>query len=64
MRVDEKEEFLKKNMFTTEIGNVIIISCIICFVNARKYSEEIVRRLTFKCFEKVAVFSLLSSFTK
>ena len=49
-------------MFTTEEGNLIISSCIICFANARKYSEEILRRLTFKYFNKVAV-SLLFSFS-
>ena len=42
-------------MFIIEVSNVIISSCIICFTNARKSSEDI--RLTFKYFEKVAEFS-------
>ena len=41
-------------MFSTEEGNLIISSCVICFANARKNSEEILRRSTFKYFEKVA----------
>ena len=45
-------------MFITEESNLIISSCIISFANARKYSEEILRRLTFKYFEKVAEFSI------
>ena len=53
-----------KNMFTTEEGNLIICSCIICFANARKYSEEIRRRLTFKYVKKAAEFSIPSSFTE
>ena len=51
-------------MFTTEEGNVVISSCIICFVNARKYSEEILWGLTFKYFEKVAEFFITSSFSE
>ena len=51
-------------MFTTEEGNLILSSCIICFANAKKYSEEILRRLTFKYFENVAEFSIRSSFTE
>ena len=43
-------------MFTTEEWNLIISSCMICFANARKYFEEILWRLTFKYFEKVAIF--------
>ena len=49
-------------MFTSEEGNLIISSCIICFAEARKYSEEIVRRLPFKYFAKLAEFSIPSSF--
>ena len=45
-------------------GDLIISSCITCFANGRKYSEEILRRLTFKYFEGVAEFSLPSSFTE
>ena len=45
-----------KNMFSTEQGNAIISPCIICFANAKNYSEEILRRLIFKYFEKVALF--------
>ena len=44
-------------MFSTEEGNLIISSCIICFANARSYSEEILRRLTFKYFEKVVFYT-------
>ena len=50
-------------MFTTKEGNAIISSCIIRFANARKYSEEILRRLIFKYFEKVAEFSIPLSLT-
>ena len=57
MTVDGKKNY-EKVMFTTEEGNFIISSCIICFADARKYSEEILRRLTFKYFEKVAEFSI------
>ena len=39
---------LWKIIFTTEEGNLIISS----YINARKYSEEILRRLTFKYFGK------------
>ena len=62
--VDGKKTISKKIMFTTEEGNVVISSCIICFVNARKYSEEIFWGLTFKYFEKVAEFFITSSFTE
>ena len=58
MTVDEKK-ISKNAMFTTEEGNAIIISCIICFDNARKYSEEIRWRLTFKYFEKVVLYRRL-----
>ena len=51
-------------MLTTEMGNVINSSCIICFANARKYSEEILLRLTFKYFQKVTEFSMESFFTE
>ena len=51
-------------MFSIEVGNVIISFCIICFANARKYFEKILRRLTFKYFEKVAEFSVPSSLTE
>ena len=64
MTVDGKKRISKKVMSSTEVGNVIISSRVICFANARKYSEEILRRLTFKYFEKVAEFSLPSSFTE
>ena len=57
MTVDEKKRIYKKILFTTKEGNLIISSCIIWFANARMYSEEIFRRLTFKCFEKVAEVS-------
>ena len=53
-----------KNMFTTKERNLIISSCIKYFTNALKYFEEILRRLTFKYFEKVAGFSIPSSFTE
>ena len=51
-------------MFSTEEDNFIISSCIISSANVRKYSEEILQRLTFKYFEKVAEFSIPSSFTE
>ena len=51
-------------MFTSDEGNLIISSCITCFANARKYSEEILQGLTFKHVEKVAEFSIPSSFTE
>ena len=51
-------------MFTTKERNLIISSCIVCFANARKYSKELLRRLTFKYFEKVAEFSIPSSSTE
>ena len=63
MKVDGKK-LLKQIMFSTEEGNVIISSCIICFANARKYFENIFGRMTIKYFEKVVEFSLPSSFTK
>ena len=50
-------------MFTTKEGNLVISSCIISFANARKYSKEILRRLTFKYFQKVAEFAIPSSLT-
>ena len=65
MTVDEKKKRIsKKIIFTTKEGTIIISSCIICFANARKYFEEIIQRLTFKYFEKVAQFSILSSFAE
>ena len=42
-------------MFSTEQGNAIISPYIICFANAKNYSEEILRRLIFKYLEKVAL---------
>ena len=51
-------------MFTFEEKNVIISSCIACFANTREYSEEILRRLTFKHFENVAEASIPSCFTE
>ena len=51
-------------MFIIEEGNFVISSCVICFADARKYSEETLRRLTFKYFEKVAEFSIPSSSTE
>ena len=49
-------------MFTVEEGNVI--SCVICFANARKYSVRDTLRMTFKYFNKVAEFPKPSSFTE
>ena len=49
-------------MFITEKGNVIIGYCIICFAKDRKYSEEILQRLNFKYFKKIAEFSIPSFF--
>ena len=46
-------------MFTTEERNVITSSYIICSTNASKYSEDILRKLTFKYLEKAP-----SSFTE
>ena len=37
---------------------------IICFANARWHSEEVLRKLTFNYFEKVAEFSIPLSFTE
>ena len=51
-------------MFSNEVGNVIISSSMICFANDRSYLEKILRRLTFKYIEKVAEFSIPSSFTE
>ena len=51
MKVDGKK-LLKQIMFSTEEGNVIISSCIICFANARKYFENIFGRMTIKYFKK------------
>ena len=59
-----KKRISKKIMFSLEVGNVIISSCIMFFANARKYFEKILRRLTFKHFEKVVRFFIPSSFTK
>ena len=59
-----KKRIYKNVMFTTEEGNLIISSCIICFANAGKYSEDILWILTSEHFEKVAEFSIPSSFTK
>ena len=56
MTVDKKIIY-KKVLLTTKERNLIIRSCIICFANARKYSEETLRRLNFKYFEKVAEVS-------
>ena len=39
MTVDGKKRIYEKIILTTEEGNLIISSCIICFANARKYSE-------------------------
>ena len=39
LKVDGKKEIFEKNMFPIEEGNLIISSCIICFANARNYSE-------------------------
>ena len=36
----KKKRISNKIMFTTEEGNVIISSCIICFANARKHSDR------------------------
>ena len=36
----EKKNY-KKIMFTSEEGNLIISSCIICFANGKKYFDEI-----------------------
>ena len=48
MKVDgKKKKNYKKIMFITKEGNLIISSCVICFPNARKYSEKILRRWTF-----------------
>ena len=44
--------------------NVESTWCVCRAANTRKYSEEILRRLTFKSFEKVAEFSIPSSFTE
>ena len=61
--VDEKKKRIYKSiMFATEEGNLIISSCVTNFDNVRKYSEEILRRLTFKYLGKVAEFSIPSSF--
>ena len=51
-------------MFLSEMGNVIITSCIICFANGREYYEKMLQRLTFKCFETVAEFSIPMPFTE
>ena len=64
LTVDGKKRIYKKIMFTTEEGNLIISSSVICLANARKYSEETLRRLTFKYFEKVSELSITSSFTE
>ena len=61
MTVDKKIIY-KKVLLTTKERNLIIRSCIICFANARKYSEETLRRLNFKYFEKVAEVSTSSPF--
>ena len=53
MTVDKKRIY-KKVLLTTKERNLIISSCIIRFANARNYSEETLRRLNFKYFEKVA----------
>ena len=59
-----EKKYVKQIMFSTEVVNVIISSCIIYFANARKYFEKILWRLTIKYFEKVAEFSISSSFTQ
>ena len=64
MTVDGEKTISRKNMFTTEEGDVIISPCIICFANARKNSGEILRRFTFKYFEKVVEISILLSVTE
>ena len=43
MTVDGKKNY-KKIMFTAKEGNLIISSCIICFANARKCSEEMQKK--------------------
>ena len=59
MKVNRKENCWKKIMFTNVEGNVIISSCIIiCFANARRYFEKILRKLIFKSFEKVSLPSI------
>ena len=57
-----EKRIYKKFILLTQEGNVIINSSIIGFANARKYSEETLRRLTFKYLEKVAEFSIPSFF--
>ena len=59
-----KKRIYKKIMFTTKEGNLTISSYITCFANARKYSEEIFRKLPLKYFEKVADFSIPSFFSE
>ena len=58
------EKKYKKIMVTTKKRNPVISSCIICFTNAREYSEEMLRRLTIKYLEKVAKFSMPTHFLK
>ena len=53
-----------KFLLTTEVGNIIITSCILGFPNARKYSEEILQGMTFKVLKKEVEFSVSSSFTE
>ena len=62
--VDEKKKkrIYERIMFATEEGNLFISSYVTSFANVRKYSEEILRRLTFKYLEKVAESSIPSSF--
>ena len=47
MTVDGKKRISKKIMFSTEVGNVIISSFILCFANARRYFEKILFFVSF-----------------
>ena len=60
MTVDRKKEFIKKLCLPLKME----ILSLVLVLNARKYFEEILRRLTLKYFEKVAEVSIPSSFTE
>ena len=48
-------------MFTTEEGNLMTSSSVVCFANARKYSEEILGRLTFEVFYTIVFHGVILS---
>ena len=62
MTGDRKKEFIKKLCLALKTGILSLV--LVLYVSARKHSEWILQRLTLKYFEKLAEFSVPSSFTE